>query len=515
MRFRFERADGLPRLAWCAHLRAGEPVVSVRHGPWVETADNAFFEGSWNDDFEPRRFDIATTFIGTGARLSDGGVLFSTATNQIDRIYSIRKGDNLWLSNSMVFLLVEAGDEPDPNYPYYYGDLLGHYQTGLLRDVKTLPTRMGNRVQIHDYRNVLVRPELSLRRREKLVPSVPGNFREYEELLLKTIGGVFRNASDPARRWTYRPLHTLSSGYDSTAFAAIAKQCGSTEAVTFSTVGGASSGDSGMPIAKALNLDCTEYDLLGYRELPGCPEAEFCAACPSGNYVNLASIEAMLAGRLLLTGNGGDLFWSGRDDLNLPGLVQPWANYTHGEAMAEYRLRAGFNVFMGPLIGAIHSEALMRIARSEEMQPWALRRGHYDRTIPRRIAEQAGVPREIFATRNHGGGHTWLLKPGRMSEDSERELAAYRERWVTNPGFWRRKFWALMYRLYGANARMNKRTFLLLCGRVNPVAFRPGKIHPLWFRPIIPARYGFPTGKFRYTLQWGFERIKSRYYREA
>jgi hypothetical protein len=102
-----------------------------------------------------------------------------------------------------------------------------------------------------------------------------------------------------------------------------------------------------------------------------------------------------------------------------------------------------------------------------------------------------------------------------MSDSGERDLAAYRERSVTNPGFWRRKFWALMYRLYRANARMNKRIFFFLCGRVNPGAFRPGKIHPLWFRPIIPARYGFPIGKFRYTLQWGFERIESRYRREA
>lgn len=38
---------------------------------------------------------------------------------------------------------------------------------------------------------------------------------------------------------------------------------------------------------------------------------------------------------------------------------------------------------------------LSKIAKSEAMRPWRLNT-EYDRPIPRRIAEEAGVPRELF-----------------------------------------------------------------------------------------------------------------------
>ena len=48
-----------------------------------------------------------------------------------------------------------------------------------------------------------------------------------------------------------------------------------------------------------------------------------------------------------------------------------------------------------PYIGARNREDILRITESDEMQPWCLGTP-YDRPIPRRIAETAGVPRDLF-----------------------------------------------------------------------------------------------------------------------
>ena len=52
------------------------------------------------------------------------------------------------------------------------------------------------------------------------------------------------------------------------------------------------------------------------------------------------------------------------------------------------------------------------------MRPWTLGRAYYDRPIPRRIAEEAGVPREGFGQRKLGAG----MGSRELSEESERDF---------------------------------------------------------------------------------------------
>jgi hypothetical protein len=63
--------------------------------------------------------------------------------------------------------------------------------------------------------------------------------------------------------------------------------------------------------------------------------------------------------------------------------------------MGEIRLTAGFAQAAVPFIGARCFPDIYRITESDEMVPWRLN-NNYDRPIPRRIAEEAGVPREMF-----------------------------------------------------------------------------------------------------------------------
>jgi hypothetical protein len=63
--------------------------------------------------------------------------------------------------------------------------------------------------------------------------------------------------------------------------------------------------------------------------------------------------------------------------------------------MAEIRLVIGFVHFPMPFIGGRQRQDILRITESPEMEPWRLGNA-YDRPIPRRIAEQVGVPRQLF-----------------------------------------------------------------------------------------------------------------------
>jgi hypothetical protein len=65
----------------------------------------------------------------------------------------------------------------------------------------------------------------------------------------------------------------------------------------------------------------------------------------------------------------------------------------HG--LSEIRLNAGFIQLPVPFIGARSRADIVGITESKEMDPWKVGTD-YDRPIPRRIAEQAGVPRELF-----------------------------------------------------------------------------------------------------------------------
>jgi hypothetical protein len=69
-----------------------------------------------------------------------------------------------------------------------------------------------------------------------------------------------------------------------------------------------------------------------------------------------------------------------------------------GSGLAEFRLRSGFINAAMPFIGARRVESIRRISQGDDMRPWSVG-GNYDRPIPRRICEQAGLPRNAFGMR--------------------------------------------------------------------------------------------------------------------
>jgi hypothetical protein len=108
--------------------------------------------------------------------------------------------------------------------------------------------------------------------------------------------------------------------------------------------------------------------------------------------VIFSAIEDLLPGRLLYTGFHGDKVWS-------RGGAAPSRDIVRGDAsglsMAEFRLRVGFLNLGVPFIGCVQHPSIHEVSNSLEMRPWCLG-GEYDRPIPRRLVEEAGVPREWF-----------------------------------------------------------------------------------------------------------------------
>jgi hypothetical protein len=92
MRLEYQRVDSLPRLAWCARIARGALQVRVRHGPWVETRGDRFFEGAWDGDFADGGFDAATAFTGSGCVARETEILCVASMNACEWLFALRDG---------------------------------------------------------------------------------------------------------------------------------------------------------------------------------------------------------------------------------------------------------------------------------------------------------------------------------------------------------------------------------------------------------------------------------------
>jgi hypothetical protein len=405
VRFEFRAIPDLPRLAWAARVRRDDTVVTVFHGPWVETWDDGFVEGAWDGPFTAGRIDRSGVLAGSGGQLVPGGVRFATPTNMYERLQSVRTVDALFVSNSLAFLLSLSGDRLDPGYSRYYLDLLAFYRTGIRRKRKRLRLDGGRAVDLHDCCNLDVARDLAVTRVEKPWGPPPVGVDDYLALLERTLREVVENAGDARRLHAYRALAMISQGYDSTAVAALARRvvrCG--EAVTFLRSNSPEGyvDDSGLEIARDLGYVVATYERNDHAAAPGFRAEEFYLE-PWGVDRHMVVMEERLVGALLLSGRSGETVWTrGRPRRwGLPDL-QHALDATPGCALGEYRLRTGFLHFPLATVAAIHAPTIHPWNASPEMAPWSIG-GRYDKPIARRIVEAAGVPRERFGQLKKGG----------------------------------------------------------------------------------------------------------------
>ncbi len=399
--FDFHEQKSIPALAWLAHLKKKESTIAIYHGAWVETAPDFFVEGAWPGKFIEGKFDESDVFFGSGGRLlSDQSVVFSTPTHKWEKLFLIKKDSEIFISNSIVFLLIKSGCQLDENYGKY-NEGLWTIKNGIRSYVKQMPLKAGHHLHLYYHRNVVINDDLSVSESFKRDPDDAHfkNFNSYKNFLDDRTAGVFNNAEDTNRKIKYSPITTLSTGYDSACSSVFARRNGCEDALTFSNNGGI---DSGAEIAKKLSLKITEIDKMDYLQSDRkFIEGEVLSAGFASAGLYILSLEKYLKARILVTGYYGGHIWNMDNDFNNNQLKTLW---TDGSAYTEFRLRAGFIHFILPSMGATKDPLVKAISYSDEMKKWSNGSENYDRPIPTRILTEENVPRHLFGQQKKASG---------------------------------------------------------------------------------------------------------------
>jgi hypothetical protein len=406
LQFAYSLIENFPPLAWVATCQPDQKTIAVLHGRFVETRPHYFVEGAWAGDFTEGQIQNADTVFGSGGALVDDSVTFVSCTATTDYLYHSDDAKHFVISNSLPLLLAKLDDALKPackDYGRINASILG----GIHDFISEIPTRKGHvrRVMHHN-----VRPDASgIALVEK--PPAPdfGSFNEYRDYLRSRVGQLFANARDGARRLPLQIYSTQSRGYDSTAVNALAAPFGVDRVFTSPEskdkqsfyLGGASQApsDDGTAICESLRLACTSIDRRSFEKKPLTHEPYYWAGLDNNQDLNLHEItEHISTPTLLLTGQYGE-FWYPRSSVKeyhlhcLDDGLKKWDAAGHG--LAEVRLKTGLIQAAIPVIGSRHRTSILRITESQEMAPWRLGT-QYDRPIPRRIAEEAGVARDMF-----------------------------------------------------------------------------------------------------------------------
>ena len=484
---------GLPRLAWCATVTRGSPQVQLVHGETVEVVGDTFIAGAWDGPFAKLGLFDATTVMGSGGRATDRHVAFCNATHPYDDIYSVRVDDAMHVSNSLPLLLAHTDDGPDINYRKYQGDRVKAWRLGTAASPVPVPTRLSREVLIHTGTDLTVSRDLELTSTDKPIPPEPHGFAEYRTMLAGAVRGVIENASDRARHHPLRTLSTLSSGYDAAVGAVLGAEAGLKDAISFTKPGPDS--DSGKPMGEVLGLHVVEYDTQAWRHLSSEPEIEFAASASGTSHPTFAVLDDGWNNSLVLHGSLGDDIWDVIVGDWGEGLSQPGAGLFSPAGLHEYALRAGVVFFAVPTIGAVHFEEIRRITESDEMAPWIIG-VPYERPIPRRIIEEAGVPRGSFAT--HKRATAQVPTDGLLGPDAAADFERFWHAARASQTPARRLAW-----------RIETATLVPLMARSNTILF---KIRGLlrvrkWLREWMRHR-AVPQA---YRFHWAVNRLIDRY----
>lgn len=426
--------ESLPRLAWRGVLSGGHVAFTV--GAFVERSAEGFYEGVWAGDFGDLAGAQSAHAYGSGAIVRHDGVTILAPKCMYEALFLLRsKTDgSTYIANSLCHGLAAAGidaafisglsealprtaDKQTAAGCYRYDPLITEDDRFALYAL-----------YVSDF-NLLADGSLVF----KPAPLARefSSFTEYRAFIAKQIAALFANGSDPRRSRPVTPAVAVSRGYDSPAVAALAREAGCSTALCMD-VQVREFDDSGVEIAKALGYDVNVHaHPLGAvvpRLATNLPtdmrdqSLEFIATTGLGDDLSFTTFEPSLEGTMLLTGSLGDSIWAKHCTLP-PGLP---VRVSYGKSMTEFRLRVGFAHVPVPTIGAFFPRSIARLSLSKEMRPYRIG-GKYDRPIPRRIVEEAGVARTAFGIKKRAVN----LTPLNGSEWREQAFHATMQRYRT------------------------------------------------------------------------------------
>lgn len=415
------RLATIPRLAWVAYVpHVGETQAFV--GDWVESGDGWLLEGAWNGAFDETSIIDSYSFMGSGLIEKDSGTVGVAPCNTTEGIYSITDSGGTYLSNSIPLILKTSGNTLDIKYLDYEADALS-ISRGLGRHVKHVPLDKGVQLATHYYCNVHLTPTPV--ESSKAMPPIPSDYGDYRRFLVEQTQGIASNASDRARRVQYPPIVFCSNGYDSTACAVLGRHVGCDEAVVYESKRSHRT-DSGSEVVRSLGYSTIhEKEEMGYKSVDS---AElFLGTGELGTSIFFLSAQDELRGKLLISGVHGDKMWDREYAESDDRIVRSFYPDT---AKTEFRLATGYINYPPAFLTATIQTDIHRISTMAEMEPWTLH-SDYDRPIPRRLAEESGVPRAAFGMIKKGGAGSSLRFGNRaylarsMPPESYRRFCAF------------------------------------------------------------------------------------------
>ena len=406
MDLRYNKVENLPYLAWCAEYDFSTSIMTIMHGIRVETQKTFLVEGVWDGDFTDGAFTETDCFFGSGVRMKKNECYFIPSSSTTDYLYySFTKDKQFCVSNSLPLHLASIGDELDPQC-FDYEKINRSITDGIYDYIEKIPTKLGyvNRLMYHN----LIFDGDKILLNEKKLPDSFATYASYRSYLGEKYELIYKNVKDKNRESIIDIFSTQSRGYDSTAVNSIAFLFGidnvfsikeAKEPGTFVTYeSGQNKIDDGTEICKILKTPCTLIKRKAYVD-DFSDEYLYYAGMHICEDANLKGINSQVKNvTLLLTGNLGEI-WYTRKSYYENKIVDIDSSLKRGDlgghGLGEIRLKYGFIQLPLPFIGARRRQDIFNITHSEEMNPWRLN-NKYDRPIPRRIAEESGVPREYF-----------------------------------------------------------------------------------------------------------------------
>jgi len=419
MKLVYRKITDWPKLAWVAVCPDKSHTLEILHGPCVEVSDSWCVEAVWAGPFALGGFDLTDLVFGTGIRVRDSEVVFVSSGSPMDRLFYCKDKGKWFFSNSFPAMLAVSGLTLLDNYCYESD--LESIKNGLNRYVKTIPLKHGQTSLV--YFNNLVFDGSVIREIGKPDSAWDfSNFDDYFDYLKSAAERLGENLRASERSQQVIPFAPISSGYDSPVGAILARQAGCCHSATITSAEAVllRRADSGEAIAKRLNLECHVHK----RTTTKFEHEEYVwAVMGNPSDLNLTVFDYPEPLTLLFTGFFGDKVWS--CDFHLPLEKEPMIGMDlTGTRLSEFRLLKGIFHCPVPFWGIGHIGAIRKITSSAEMEPYRLHID-YDRPIPRRIIESAGVPRGSFAIRKSATslGKFVRCPASRKARESFREYA--------------------------------------------------------------------------------------------
>lgn len=426
----------VPSQAWLVLLdRRGVTGVA---GTGVKRGADWLFEGGWAETDHPRALRASGVYLGSGAAWNGATLSLIAPSHSADAVYVLRTESGTYASNSLPFAMAGSGLTDLPVAEM--GERIETLVKGLRRYVREI--HAADNVRLYRYLNAIVECRADAEPVEIMQEAdLSGilSFETYRGYLISVISQAGLN---------YGSVGTtvyLSSGYDSTACAALATRCGGDCVALTIAQARSRQPDDGIAAARALGMRIVPLerperrltDEGGHKVWNHVTEADIerLADFYMGPVVMdecMSAPSELLAHRTVLTGFHGDRIW---DPLAMPSPDLVRADGS-GAYMGEFRLRVGFLHIPVPMLAFGAHPILQAIGLSKEMRPWRKMRAtkigsfriplnpltvkahplivaagrysdsilewrtqSYDRPIPRRMAEELGVPRRAFGQR--------------------------------------------------------------------------------------------------------------------